>query len=190
MACGGGDREPTVWNNSRSAESKQPSPINAFAGAFAERCLEVERAFLAACIFDPKQAQAVSDRLTGDHFTNSGYWHLYCCIVEAASRGTDPTVADLGELAAMAEVDMSQSDLWTLLDQQWDAQGDKLPMLADTLIDLAAQEDQLRYHMAEVSRIAGTVSWDRILTNPQTHKLRVPDRLSRKKKYVRRKTAV
>ena len=177
-------------NHSLDRRSQQPLSMDTFAGDFAERCLEVERAFLAACIFDPKQAQAVSDRLTGDHFTNSGFWHLYCCIVEAALRGTGLTVADLGELSVMADVDMSRSDLWTLLDQQWDAQGDMLPMLAATLIDLAEQEDRLRYHMAEVSRIAGTVSWDRILVNPQTHKLHVPDRLSRKKRYARRKVTV
>ena len=90
----------------------------------------------------------------------------------------------------MADIDVTESDLWTLLDEQWETHGAMVPMLADTLIDLAAQEDRLRYHMAEVSRIAGSVSWDRILSNPETHKLHVPDRLSRKKRYVQRKIAV
>lgn len=155
--------------------------MSKFGTDHATRCLQAERAFLAGCIFDPKQAQAVSDLLSGEYFTNPAFWHLYCCIVEAESSGTDLTIGDLGELAAMADIDVTQSDLWALLDEQWETRGTMVPMLADTLIDLAEQEDQLRYHIRSIRKIVGDSS-DRLIEDQLPKRptgLKMPDRLRR-----------
>ena len=121
----------------------------------AKRCLHTERAFLAACIFDPKEALKVSDRLGGEHFANPGHWGLVSCIMESESRGTNLTVVGLGQLAVMADIDINEFDIWNLLDEQWDTRGDMVSILADALIELAEQEGRFRSSLRNIREIAG-----------------------------------
>ena len=143
-------------------EPQQVTTIEAFGTDHARRCLETERAFVAACIFDPAEALKFSDRLGGEHFTDPSFWHLYSCIIVSERRGTDLSVADLGKLAVMADLDLTEFDLWNLLDEQWGTTGAMVPMLADTLIRLAADEDRFRSSLQDIHEIAGDDA-DRII---------------------------
>ena len=143
-------------------EPQQVTTIEAFGTDHARKCLGAERAFVAACIFDPAEALKVSDRLGGEHFTDPSFWHLYSCIIVSERRGTDLSVADLGKLAVMADLDLNEFDLWHLLDDQWDVRGDMVPMLAEALIELAEQEDRFRSSLQNIHEIAGDDA-DRII---------------------------